>query len=197
MDSVVENVGMPLDEYMRLYDEQPFELINGEKKLLMVNVAGHGFVSKIIFLALHMFVSPIKLGYVFTEQTFVLSYISNWVTGSRQPDVMYYASERMDAYMQANPDWKFKPFILVPDLAIEVVSPNDNLSELEEKVDQYLLDGVQLVWVLDPQKQRVSVNTLIDRQPFTKQQTQLTPTDTLKGDDLIPGFEIPVASIFA
>ena len=197
MESVVENIGMPLDEYMRLYDEQPFELINGERKLLMVNVAGHGEVAQIIFLALHMFVTAKQLGYAFVEQTFVLSYVSNWVTGSRKPDVMYYSAERIDAYKQANPDWKSKPYILVPDLVIEVVSPNDNLSELDEKVDQYLVDGVQIVWVLDPQKQRVSINTLVARQPFTKQQTHLTPTDTLTGSDLIPGFEIQVATIFA
>ena len=197
MESVIENAGMPLDEYMRLYDEQPFELINGERKFLMVNVAGHGEVAQIIFLALHMFVTAKQLGYTFVEQTFVLSYVSNWVTGSRKPDVMYYSAAHMDAYKQANPDWKSKPYILVPDLVIEVVSPNDNLSELDEKVNQYLVDGVQIVWVLDPQKQRASVNTLVARQPFTKQQTHLTPTDILTGSELIPGFEIQVATIFA
>jgi len=197
MDSVVETVGMPLEEYMRLYDEQPFELINGERKLVMVNIAGHGEVAQIIFLALYMFVTAKQLGYAFLEQTFVLSYVSNWVTGSRKPDVMYYSANRMDTYKQANPDWKSKPYILVPDLVIEVVSPNDNLGELEDKIDLYLLDGVQIVWVLDPQKQRVSINTLVARQPFTKQQIHLTPTDTLTGSDLIPGFELQVASIFA
>jgi Uma2 family endonuclease len=197
MDSIVEHVGMSLDEYMRLYDEQPFELINGERKLLMVNVAGHGEVAKLLFLALHMFVTPLKLGYVYMEQTFVLSYVSNWVTGSRKPDVSYYSAARMDAYIQANPDWKSKPYILVPDLVIEVVSPNDNLGELDDKVNLYLMDGVQIVWVFDPQKQRASISKLVDRQPFTKQETHLTPTDMLTGGDLIPGFEIQVATIFA
>jgi Uma2 family endonuclease len=71
------------------------------------------------------------------------------------------------------------------------------LSDLDEKVNQYLIDGVQIVWILDPQKQRVSVNKLLSQQPFSKQQTLLTPTDTLTAGDLIPGFGIQVATIFA
>jgi Uma2 family endonuclease len=197
MDSVVENVGMPLDEYMRLYDEQPFELINGEKVIKMPYVIEHGDIIELMYLAIYMIVSAKQLGKIIHEMPFVLSFTSNWVTGSRIPDLMYFTAERLAAFQEANPNFKKMPYVLVPDLVIEVVSPNDNLSELAEKVDQYLLDGVRIVWVLDPQKQRASINTLIARQPFTKQQTHLTPTDTLTGGDLIPGFEIPVASIFA
>ncbi|MBA3875147.1 MAG: Uma2 family endonuclease [Anaerolineae bacterium] len=197
MDSIVENVGMPLDEYMRLYEEQPFELINGEKVIKMPNVIEHGDIIELMYLAIYMIVSAKQLGKIIREMPFVLSYTSNWVTGSRIPDLMYYTAERLAAFQEANPNYKKMPYVLVPDLVIEVVSPNDNLSILDEKVDQYLLDGVQIVWVLDPQKQRASVSNLIARQPFTKQQTHLTPTDTLTGGDLIPGFEIQIASIFA
>jgi Uma2 family endonuclease len=198
METAVEKIGMPLDEFIRLYDvEGPFELINGERRPLMVNVAGHGEVAQTLFLALHRVVSASQLGGVLHEQTFVLSDVPNWVTGSRQPDVAFYKAERINAYKEANPDWKLKPYILVPDLAVEVLSPNDNLTELEDKVDQYLLDGVQRVWVLNPQKQKVSVYTLTIRQPFTKQETYLTVNDTLNGNDLVPGFEIAVARLFA
>lgn len=197
MESVIENVGMPLDEYMRLYDEQPFELINGEKVIKMPNVIEHGDIIELMYLAIYMVVSPKQLGKIIREMPFVLSYTSNWVTGSRIPDLMYYTTERLSAFQHANPNFKKMPYVLVPDLVIEVVSPNDNLSVLDEKVEQYLLDGVQMVWVLDPQKQRASISSLIARQPFTTQQTHLTPTDTLTGGDLIPAFEIQVASIFA
>lgn len=57
MESTDERIGMPLDEYIRQYEKQPFELINGEVKPLMVNVAGHGEVAQFIFLALHVLVS--------------------------------------------------------------------------------------------------------------------------------------------
>jgi Uma2 family endonuclease len=197
MDSIVEHVGMSLDEYMRLYDEQPFELINGEKVIKMPNVIEHGDIIELLYLAIYTFVSTKQLGKIVREMPFVLSYTSNWVTGSRIPDLMYFTMERVLAFQAAYPNYKKMPYVLVPDLVIEVVSPNDNLGELDDKVNLYLTDGVQIVWVLDPQKQRASISKLVDRQPFTKQETHLTPTDTLTEGDLIPGFEIQVATIFA
>ncbi len=54
MESVIENVGMPLDEYMRLYEEQPFELINGEKLIKMPNVIEHGDIIELMYLAIYL-----------------------------------------------------------------------------------------------------------------------------------------------
>jgi len=142
------------------------------------------------------FFAKSPLGDVAFETPFVLSYVSSWVTGSLVPDVMYYAAERLAAYKDANPDWKKQPYILVPDLAVEVVSPNDNLGELDEKVDLYLTSGVRLVWVINPDKENVSIYTLISTRPFTKQQTTLKVGDTLSGGEIIPGFEITVARLF-
>src|SRR6185369_4572138 len=151
-------VGMSLDDFIRLYDKEgPFEIINGERIPLMPPVAGHGYTLKIIYFALSLYVSAQKLGEVISELPFVLSYVSSWVTGSLVPDVMYYAAERFAAYKDANPDWKDKPYILVPDLAVEVVSPNDDLGVLDEKVNLYLTDGVRLVWVVNPNKENVSI----------------------------------------
>lgn len=196
MALVAEQVGMPLDEYLRLYDEQPFELINGEKITKMPNVIEHGEIIELLYLAIYMFVSGKQLGKIIRKMPFVLSYTSNWVTGSRIPDLMYYTLERLTAFQEAYPNYKKMTYVLVPDLVIEVESPNDNLNEVVDKVDLYLRDGVQTVWVVDPQKQRVSVSTPVAQQPFTKQETHLTATDTLSGGDLIPGFGIPVATLF-
>ena len=197
MESFAEKIGMPLDDFIRLYDEQPFELIDGQRIVKMPNVAGHGEIAQFIFLTLHLFITPKNLGIVFHEMPFVLSYTSNWVTGSRTPDVMYYQMERVLAYREADPDYRQKPYVLVPDLVIEIVSPTDQLSELNFKADQYLRDGVQVVWVFDPQRQRVVVHTLTAAQPFTKQQVILEADDRLEGGDLLPGFEIQVAQLFS
>lgn len=190
-------VGMSLDDFIRLYDtEGPFEIINGERIPLMPNVVGHNEIVKIIVFALHSFLANNPLGDVAFETPFVLSYISTWVTGSLVPDVMYYTADRLAAYKEANPDWKKQPYILVPDLAVEVVSPNDDLGELDEKVNLYLTDGVRLVWVINPNKENVSIYTLVALQPFTKQQTTLKVGDTLNGGEIVPGFEIAVATLF-
>ena len=114
MESFAEKIGMPLDDFIRLYDEQPFELIDGQRIVKMPNVAGHGEIAQFIFLTLHLFITPKNLGIVFHEMPFVLSYTSNWVTGSRTPDVMYYQMERVLAYREADPDYRQKPYVLDP-----------------------------------------------------------------------------------
>jgi len=196
LEPAATKIGMPMEEFIRLYDaEGPFELIDGERLPKMPNVAGHDETTRTAFVALFQFTREHQLGEVMTESPFVLSYTSNWVTGSRQPDVMFYKAERINAYREATPDYKLKPYILVPDLVVEVVSPNDDLTDLDEKVDRYLLDGVLAVWVFDPQRRKVFIHVLTLREPFTKQTTTLKPGETLNGGEIIPGFEIPVATI--
>jgi len=197
LESPTTKIGMPLEEFIRLYDtEGPFELINGERVPKMPNVAGHGEIVERLYLAIYLLISSKQFGKVLREMPFVLSYTPNWVTGSRIPDLMYYTADRINAYKEAYTDWKDKPYILVPDLVVEVVSPGDNLGDLDDKVNQYLLDGVRLVWVMNPQKSRVSIHTLNSLNPFTKFETHLTPADTLSGGEIIPGFEMAVAKIF-
>jgi Uma2 family endonuclease len=193
LEPAVTKIGMPMEEFIRLYDaEGPFELIDGERIPKMPNVAGHGEMVELLYQAIYL----LQLGKIIREMPFVLSYTSNGVTGSRIPDLMYYVADRMNAYKEAHPDWRDKPYVLVPDLVIEVVSPTDNLSELEEKVNLYLLDGVRAVWVADRHKRRVSLHTLNTRDPFSKIETHLKEGDTLSGGEIVPGFEIAVAKIF-
>lgn len=128
-------VGMPLDEFLELSHEQPFDLINGERIPLMPGVAVHGETIRALFLAIWLYISTKLLGDVITETTFILpdTYDSNWVEGSRTPDVMYYAAGRLQAYKAQTPDWQARPYALVPDFVAEVVSPNDKFSELDKK----------------------------------------------------------------
>jgi Uma2 family endonuclease len=79
---------------------------------------------------------------------------------------------------------------LVPDLAVEVVSPNDEYREVEDKVNDYLLVAVPMVWVVNPPSRSVYVymaNGSIRR---------LTADDELTGDPLLPGFRVRVADLF-
>jgi Uma2 family endonuclease len=126
---------------------------------------------------------------VYAETAFVLLYDANWVRGSRQPDVLFVRAERLEAYRAETPDHADRPLVLVPDLVVEVISANDNYSEVEEKVDRYLGDGVQLVWVVDPRRQVVTVHGQHTYQKLTVQ-------DALTAGEVIPGFSLPVADIF-
>jgi Uma2 family endonuclease len=78
-----------------------------------------------------------------------------------------------------------------PDLVVEVRSKNDTDAEVRRKVNDYLAVGVRVVWVPDPEAQTVTVY-----RPGQQPQV-LTTADTLTVDDVIPGFRMPVADVFA
>ena len=80
---------------------------------------------------------------------------------------------------------------IAPDLAAEVLSPNDLDYETDQKIEQYLAAGVPLVWVLNPESRTI----LIYRADGTIH--GLRVQDELSGEDVIPGFRCRVGEIFA
>ena len=79
----------------------------------------------------------------------------------------------------------------VPDLVVEVVSPNDLAEELEAKVEDYLQAGVSLMWVVYPATRSVLVYRPDGRC------TRLTAAQELEGEDVLPGFRCRVEELFA
>lgn len=190
--SAIERIEeLTLEDFVRLYDEEgPFELIHGLRIPLMPPVIIHGLTARALFLALYNYCVAKALGEVVFELPFVLVYGSNWVKGARIPDVMFFAASRWEQYIRETEDWQLKPYILVPDLAVEVLSPNDSFSETQEKVTAYLRDGVKLIWVVDPIRKRV---TVYQGDRFTT----LTEADTLNGGEVVEGFELELKTLFA
>ncbi len=186
-------IGMPLDEFMEAVEAQPFELINGKLIRKLPHVFGHSEVIRLLFLLLYQFTQLRKEGQVYTETTFVLPDRSDstWVVGSRILDLMFFSGNRIADYEDQNPDHNTRPLALVPDLVIEVVSPNDKVSELDEKIDAYLLDGVRLIWVVDPQRRKATVYA-----PDMEQPLHLNVNGVLDGGDVLPDFTLPLMSIF-
>ena len=187
--SVQARIGMPLDEFIRSYDEAPFELIDGERIALVPPVAEHGEVIRLLVLAL-AFYSRINPNFIFyTEMPFILEDLSNWVKGSRVPDLMVYDRARFDAYQVQVPDWKAKPFVLIPDLCVEVISSGDSYIDVDAKVARYLEDGVRLIWVINPRLKSITVHT-----PTAI--SRLNEREMLDGGDVLPGFSLAVGTIF-
>ena len=105
----------------------------------------------------------------------------------RRPDVAFVSAERwpLDHALPEEGDWQ-----IVPDLAVEVTSPNDLLAEVLAKVDEYFHYGVRQVWlVVSPERQ-----VYVYDSP-TKVRI-LSESDKLSGGELIPGFELPLAALF-
>lgn len=78
---------------------------------------------------------------------------------------------------------------VVPDLVVEVVSPNDLFHDVEEKVAEYLTAGVQLVWVVDP----IAKMAYVHRQDASSD--RVLANDTLSGEDVLPGFECRITDL--
>ena len=155
----------------------------------MPPVAIHAYIIRTLFRMLDAFCRQHGTGETFAETAFVLEYDSNWVTGARIPDLMLIARDRWQAYINADPAWTQKPLIIVPDLAVEVVSKHDLYTDLQHKVEIYQRDGVRMVWVIDPMRKRIEVIGEAGR-------LLLDEENTLDGGDVLPGFSVSVAEVF-
>src|SRR4051812_4633622 len=160
------------------------ELLSGELVELPYLGYQHGVLCTNLATCLHEHAHKHRLGDVVATGTgFILARDPDTVRGAalafvsaaRLPD-----GERPESYFPG-----------APDLAVEVVSPNDTNAEVEDKVDDYLKAGARLVWVVKPRRRTVTVHR--PAQP----PTMLRDTDTLTGDDVVPGFACPVAEVFA
>ena len=79
---------------------------------------------------------------------------------------------------------------LVPDLAVEVLSAGNTPQEMERKLREYFEAGVQLVWYVDTQTRTVTAYTGID------DSVDLGEGDTLKGEPVLPGFQVSIRQLF-
>jgi len=80
---------------------------------------------------------------------------------------------------------------VVPDLAVEVLSPSNTKAEMTRKRAEYFAAGVRLVWEVDPRTRTIAVFTA------PEQSTTLDASMTLDGGDVLPGFALPLADLFA
>jgi Uma2 family endonuclease len=156
-----------------------YDLIRGE--LIEMSPAGgrHGRVAIRIGRFLDEFVDRNSLGACFGAETgFVLAERPDTVLG---PDAAYVRADRIPPDDEQDRYWR-----VVPDLAVEVVSPSDRPGQLSE----YLEAGVRLLWVIEPRQRTVTVYTP-DRNARV-----LRESDALDGGDVLPGFTVAVSELF-
>ncbi len=105
----------------------------------------------------------------------------------RIPDVSFVSWEQLP--VREVPD---TPMLkLAPDLAVEVISPGNTRQEMEQKLSDYFAQGVRLVWYMYPKSREVHVFTSPEKCRV------LQEADELTGDDVIPGFRLPLLTFFA
>ena len=159
------------------------ELVRGELIKMSPTGLEHGRVANRISVRLGLYVEQHQLGIVTTaEAGFQIAHNPDSV---RAPDVAFISAARVPK----NPLAGF--FDGPPDLAVEVLSPNDRAGEVLAKIQELLQAGCRMVWLVDPVTQTVTVyHERRNAQILSKQ-------DAISGDDLLPGFSMPVAEFFA
>jgi Uma2 family endonuclease len=127
------------------------------------------------------------LGEVLVEGLFRLPLAEDW-NRNRRPDIAFVSFERWPAGQAVDPD--ANAWDVVPDLAVEVVSPSDKAEDQRGKVLEYFRAGVRRVWVVYP-KQRI-----VDVHESPSRIAVLTEADTLRDEEVLPGFALELASLF-
>lgn len=156
-----------------------FELINGEI-VEKVPTQKHGMIVLKLGARLLDWVEQHKVGRVAVD---VRHRIPEDNHNARLPDVSYYADD-------SKPIVERGPTPYMPDLAVEVQSPDDSLPVMRAKARYYLENGCGVVWLVIPEKQLVEVYQTDGFEDI------LTNADTLDGGDLLPGFTLAVKDIF-
>lgn len=176
---------MSADELLAMPDDhQRHELVRGVLTTMALNGAQHAEIASILGHAIWDCLQHANLGGVYAGNTgFILARDPDTV---RAPDLTFVRTSRLPG--GRSPEGYFE---LAPDLAVEVLSPTDRHAEVLEKIDEYLAAGTTLVWLVQPRRERVTVYRK-GRQPL-----ELSATDNLDGEDVLPGFSLPVASLFA
>lgn len=164
--------------------KERYELIRGELRQMTPAGHIHGRIAARLTGKLILFVESNKLGAVYAAETGFL--IEKNPDTVRAPDVGFVKAHRLtDVSIKAE-----GYFPGSPDLAIEVVSPSDTYSEVQEKVIEWLNAGTEVVVIVDPRKKTVSVYRQHAETLF------LTINDTLSIPDLLPGWNLLLNEIF-
>ncbi|HYG76204.1 MAG TPA: Uma2 family endonuclease [Planctomycetota bacterium] len=162
-------------------DGHKYELVNGELEMSPAGTFGHGDVIMHLSIVLGSWVRKNKLGELFDGQS------GFWMKSGnlRSPDISFIGRERIGQLD------KSQGFLsTAPELAIEVLSPNDTNKLIAEKMEDYFASGCRLAWVVNPLNKTVAIYHAPTPDRL------LRGDDRLEGEDVVPGFSIAVHEIF-
>jgi Uma2 family endonuclease len=172
------------DELLRYPDDgYRYELVKGELKKMAPAGFEHGTLAMEFGTLLNVHVRANGLGRVTSAETgFKLTTDPDTV---RAPDAAFISQKRLDEVGSVQGYWPG-----APDLAVEVISPNDLYTEVSEKVAEWLRAGSRMVVVVNPRTQQVLVHA-----PDSDVKV-LEIGDTLVGGEVVPGWQLPIKELF-
>ena len=170
---------MTIDDFERLPQEEAenHELVDGELVATSGNTLHGNSIRDLLIVLLRPAVRERSLGTVVAEQEY------DFNGNAHAPDVSFFGPSKRAL---AAPDKRVQRF--VPDLAIEVVSPNDTFDSILRKKDRYRSCGTEEVWIASPASQEVLV--------YSARGNRIVREDAELTSDLLPGVRIPVPRLF-
>ncbi len=167
-----------------LQDEPLYEIVDGQRVDLQPISVYTTWIASRLQSRLGPYVEEHLLGTSVTEMLFILDAERNL---RRRPDVAFVSATRwaLDREVPMTGDWD-----VVPDLAVEVISPNDVFKDVLAKLREYFQYGVTSAWVISPEEQQVYV---YDSPTHVR---ILTAADELTGGDVLPDFRMSLTHLF-
>src|SRR5215212_10088784 len=171
---------LTLEEFLALPETKPAsELIDGEAVQKPMPTWAHGIIQRLISYVLTAYLRARPIGEAGSENRCILG-----SAGAERPYVPDFIFVRGDRFRPAD-----RYFYGAPDLAVEILSPDDRMVNVMDKLRFYLAHGVRLVWLIDPDRRTVAVMMPPDVTRI------LTEEETLDGGDVLPGFACMVREI--
>lgn len=172
------------DEFFALYQDQAVELVDGQIRELPMPGFRHSVLCNRIGRAIGMFVESHELGETLSNDPFIRV--------RRQPDTVFGPDLAFFSYQRIPKNHYPSGVIdIMPELVVEVRSPSNSTLEMLTKAAAYLTAGISVVLIVDSDTNTVTANRL-----NAAQQT-FQGDDRLSIPDILPGFELPLAKLFA
>jgi Uma2 family endonuclease len=182
--NIIARPGQTVEEALPVHGDALYEIIDGQYVEMPPMSSSAVRIASVLLAYLETFARTNRLGRAVAEMLFPLSL--NEKT-RRRPDVAFVSYTK---WPKDHPLPDTDPWLVVPELAVEVVSPNDSAEELRVRVAEYLKIGVLIVWVVYPKP------GVIDIFQASGGLQSLTGSDELDGGNILPGFLLPLTSVF-
>lgn len=182
---------LTLDQFLSLPDTEPASEFTGNGVTVKeMGDESHSILTAWLWFLLHQYLMNHPIGRVQIEYRCIFG--PQGAERALIPDVLFVTDERRAQGIRSRPPGtRHKYLYAPPTIVIEIMSPEQSAQRFAEKLQFYLLNGVDAVWVVDPDDAVIAVHragqaTMIYR-----------PGDTLKEPALLPGFTLDVMALFA
>jgi Uma2 family endonuclease len=183
MNAIAAKTSYTPEDLLAMPDEKNYELVDGRLVERSMGTLS-SWVAGRILLQLDVHAEEHQLGWAFPADNGYQCF-PDAPRKVRKPDVSFVRPERLPANASSQ-----GYMTIAPDLAVEVLSPNDLAWDIDRKVVEYLGAGVPLVWVVHPEIRAVRVHRRGGPVSW------LGEEDEMSGDDILPGFSCRVRAIF-